>query len=67
MAHKQGIKIYKGKFIIVCSIEWPALNFRYPPAGPFDAGLFGDVEDIVFRLLVRHPHQIPILYTITIL
>lgn len=43
MAHKQWIKIHKGKFIIVCSTEWPALNVRCPPEGPFDVGLIGDM------------------------
>lgn len=33
------------------------MNVRCPPEGPFDAGLIGDVEDIVFRLLGRHPDQ----------
>lgn len=49
MTHKQGMKIPKGKFVTLCSTEWPTFNVNWLLKGTFGAGLIRVIEDIVFR------------------
>jgi hypothetical protein len=33
--HNYGVKIKKGKFDTLCSVEWPTFNVGWPPQGTF--------------------------------
>jgi hypothetical protein len=54
------MEIKKGKFNIICSVEWPTFKVDWPPQGTFSLGTIKKVQDIINRpSLHGHPDQYP--------
>jgi hypothetical protein len=58
--HNYGMKIKKGKFDVLCSVEWPTFNVGWPPQGNFSLDTIKKVHDVINKPgLHGHPDQYP--------
>ena len=58
-SHDLSVEIKRNKLITFCSIEWPTFHVGWPSEGIFDLGTVHGVRDIIFRLRIGHPDQVP--------
>ena len=57
--HDLSVEIKRNKLITFCSTEWPTFHVSWPSEGIFDLGTVHRAQDIIFRLWIRHPDQVP--------
>ena len=62
-AHDLSVEIKRNKLITFCSTEWPTFHVSWPSEGTFDLGTVHRVQDIIFRLRIGHPDQVPFVST----